>query len=90
MAIVWDKAVQRVSQLPPGGGGAWRRAGEHPLLQSGAMNLPTATVQTWEKATGGYQGGWFRTGDIVSVDKDYFVTIRDRIKEMIFTRGLNV
>ncbi|MCB5280452.1 MULTISPECIES: long-chain-fatty-acid--CoA ligase [Micrococcaceae] len=137
---------------------------------SGAMNLPTATVETWEKATGGYliegygltetspiaignpfgasrkpgtvgvpfpltdirvvdprnvaldraageegellirgpqvfagywnrpveteeallDGGWFRTGDIVSVDEDYFVTIRDRIKELIITGGFNV
>jgi long-chain acyl-CoA synthetase len=137
---------------------------------SGAMNLPTATVETWERATGGHliegygltetspiaignpfgpsrkpgtvgvplpltdirvvdpknvaldrapgeegellirgpqvfsgywnrpeetedsllDGGWFRTGDIVSVDDDYFVTVRDRIKELIITGGFNV
>jgi len=137
---------------------------------SGAMNLPAATVETWERATGGYliegygltetspisvgnpfgpsrkpgtvgvpfpltdirvvdpqnvlidrgpgepgellirgpqvfagywnrpqeteeallEGGWFRTGDIVSVDNDFFVTIRDRIKELIISGGFNI
>jgi long-chain acyl-CoA synthetase len=137
---------------------------------SGAMNLPTATVERWENATGGFliegygltetspialgnpfgpsrkpgtvgvpfpltdirvvdprnvlldrapgaegellirgpqvfagywnrpqeteeallEGGWFRTGDIVSVDKDDFVTVRDRLKELIITGGFNV
>lgn len=137
---------------------------------SGAMNLPTATVERWENATGGFliegygltetspialgnpfgpsrkpgtvgvpfpltdirvvdprnvllgcapgaegellirgpqvfagywnrpqeteeallEGGWFRTGDIVTVDKDGFVTVRDRLKELIITGGFNV
>jgi long-chain acyl-CoA synthetase len=137
---------------------------------SGAMNLPTETVETWEKATGGYliegygltetspiaignpfgpsrkpgtvgvpfpltdirvvdprnvaldrapgeegellirgpqvfsgywnrpeetedallDGGWFRTGDIVTVDESGFIRIVDRIKELIITGGFNV
>ncbi|WP_150306743.1 long-chain-fatty-acid--CoA ligase [Planctomonas psychrotolerans] len=137
---------------------------------SGAMNLPVATVELWEKATGGYlvegygltetspvalgnpigpsrkpgtvgvpfpstdvrvvdpedpsteravgeegellirgpqvfsgywrkpdetaavllPGGWFRTGDIVRMDAGGFVTIVDRIKELIITGGFNV
>ncbi|GAB3618619.1 long-chain-fatty-acid--CoA ligase [Okibacterium endophyticum] len=137
---------------------------------SGAMNLPTSTVETWEKATGGLlvegygmtesspvalgnpigptrrpgtvgvpfpstdirvvdpddpakvlgfgdegellvrgpqvfggywnkpgetratllPGGWLRTGDIVRVSPDGFVTIVDRIKELIITGGFNV
>ncbi|HEV7955918.1 MAG TPA: AMP-binding protein, partial [Marisediminicola sp.] len=35
-------------------------------------------------------GGWFRTGDIVTVDGDGFVSVVDRIKELIITGGFNV
>ncbi len=34
--------------------------------------------------------GWFRTGDIVTVDAGGFVRIVDRIKELIITGGFNV
>ena len=34
--------------------------------------------------------GWLRTGDIVTVSPDGFVTVIDRIKELIITGGFNV
>ena len=35
-------------------------------------------------------GGWVRTGDIVTVSPDGFVTVVDRLKEIIITGGFNV
>lgn len=36
------------------------------------------------------EGGWLRTGDIVTVDGDGFVKVVDRRKELIITGGFNV
>ncbi len=55
-----------------------------PQVFSGYWNNPVET----ELAL--LPGGWLRTGDVVTVDDDGFVTIVDRLKEIVITSGLNV
>ncbi|WP_097061335.1 long-chain-fatty-acid--CoA ligase [Salinibacterium xinjiangense] len=55
-----------------------------PQVFSGYWNRPSETAEAL------LPGGWLRTGDIVRVSADGFVTIVDRIKELIITGGFNV
>jgi len=55
-----------------------------PQVFSGYWDRPTETAQVL------LPDGWLRTGDIVKVSADGFVTIVDRIKELIITGGFNV
>jgi long-chain acyl-CoA synthetase len=55
-----------------------------PQVMSGYWNRPEDTAKTL------LPDGWIRTGDIVVMDDDGFVTVVDRIKELIITGGFNV
>lgn len=55
-----------------------------PQVFSGYWDRPTETAQVL------LADGWLRTGDIVTVSPDGFVTVVDRIKELIITGGFNV
>jgi long-chain acyl-CoA synthetase len=55
-----------------------------PQVFAGYWNCPQ------ESAAALLPGGWLRTGDIAVADPDGFVSIVDRIKELIITGGFNV
>ncbi|MEO5983709.1 MAG: long-chain-fatty-acid--CoA ligase [Pedococcus sp.] len=55
-----------------------------PQVFSGYWGKPDETAASL------LEGGWLRTGDIVEVDEDGFVSIVDRIKEIIITGGFNI
>lgn len=60
-----------------------------PQVFSGYWKKPDETAAVFVPATDG-GADWFRTGDIVTIDPGGFVSIVDRIKELIITGGFNV
>jgi acyl-CoA synthetase (AMP-forming)/AMP-acid ligase II len=69
-------------RLPPGEvGEIATRSGSN---MAGYWNLPEATARTIDS------DGWLRTGDAGYMDKDGYVYIHDRIKDMIISGGENI
>jgi fatty-acyl-CoA synthase len=54
-----------------------------PQLLSGYYNDP-------EKTAAAFSGGWFHSGDLATVDADGYITVVDRVKDMIKSGGENV
>jgi long-chain acyl-CoA synthetase len=69
---------------------------DRPLGEPGELlaNGPQVFSGYWERpeetAAVLLPGGWIRTGDIAVMDADGYITIVDRIKELIITGGFNV
>jgi long-chain acyl-CoA synthetase len=55
-----------------------------PQVMKGYLGRPEATAETID------EGGWLKTGDIAIIDEEGYVSIVDRIKDMILVSGFNV
>lgn len=62
-------------------GELWVKTGR---LMIGYANLPSAT----REALPG--DGWFRTGDIATLDPEGYITLKDRLKDVIISGGENI
>lgn len=65
---------------PGGEGEVWVKG---PQVMLGYLNKPDATASTMSD-------GWLRTGDLGVMDEAGFLTIRDRLKELIKVKGFQV
>ncbi len=52
-------------------------------IMKGYWNRPEATAET-------VRNGWLHTGDLATLDADGYITLVDRLKDMIITGGRNV
>ena len=68
--------------LPPGGRGELQVRG--PNVMRGYLDRPAETADVLSA------DGWLRTGDIGEMDDDGYVTLVDRIKDLILCGGFNV
>jgi acyl-CoA synthetase (AMP-forming)/AMP-acid ligase II len=77
---VVDPATLR--DVPAGGHGElWFRT---PQLMAGFLGQPDATAEVITK------DGWFRSGDLGTVDADGYVYVQDRLKDLIISGGENI
>ena len=69
--------------VKPGSGevGELILAGQHIML--GYWNKPEATEEA-------LKNGWLHTGDLCTIDEDGFITVCDRMKDMIISGGENI
>jgi acyl-CoA synthetase (AMP-forming)/AMP-acid ligase II len=68
-------------EVPPGGTGELILRGETVMKEY--WRNPAATAET-------LRAGWLHTGDLATIDQDGYITLVDRMKDMIISGGRNI
>jgi acyl-CoA synthetase (AMP-forming)/AMP-acid ligase II len=77
---------ENLQELPPGSVG--EIVGRSPAMMTGYKNRPDATdAMKWHDADGNL---FYRHGDVGRIDEDGFLTLMDRVKDMIISGGFNI
>jgi len=66
--------------LPNDGKAVGEIVARGPWMTQGYLKDPESSEKLWK-------GGWLHTGDVASIGPDYYVTISDRVKDVIKTGG---
>jgi fatty-acyl-CoA synthase len=65
-------------------------AGEVGEIVHRSPHLMLGYLEDEERTAAAFQGGWFHSGDLATMDQEGFITVVDRKKDMIKTGGENV
>ncbi len=66
------------------------KAGEVGEIVHRSPHLMSGYFRDAERTAVAFEGGWFHSGDLATVDEDGYITVVDRKKDMIKTGGENV
>lgn len=66
------------------------KVGEVGEIVHRSPQLLTGYYRDAERTAEAFEGGWFHSGDLATVDEDGYITVVDRKKDMIKTGGENV
>jgi fatty-acyl-CoA synthase len=66
------------------------KVGEIGEIVHRSPQLLTGYYELHDKTASSFAGGWFHSGDLATVDEEGYITVVDRVKDMIKTGGENV
>ena len=77
----------KIGTVGPALPGVSVRTDEHGELQVKGINVFREYWKNPEATAAAFDGEWFKTGDLGSIDEDGYITVTGRIKEIIVTSG---